>query len=218
MPADAGSSPAPMTPDEIRVLCEQAAKGEDEAITRLLAGHHSRLLGFTIRKIGVDWQGKIDAEDILQEAYVSVFTGISGFTYQGDDSFYHWVTRIIEHRFLDQVRALRRKKRDAAREVAMNSADSSKHQAMLDRLMPDFTTASRIMRRQDAVGAMLLCMAKLPDDYRQAIQRLYLDEEPIKQVASDMGKTEDALRRLAGRAVERLAACMGHASRYLSRG
>jgi RNA polymerase sigma factor (sigma-70 family) len=209
-------APAPPTPAEIEALCMSAAKGDEESITRLIAAHHHRFLGFTIRKIGVDWQGKLDAEDVLQEAYLGVFTGIAQFTYQGEDSFYHWVTRIIEHRFLDQVRALRRKKRDAAREVAADPNQASKHQAMLDRLMPDFTTASRIMRRQDAVGAMLLCMAKLPEEYRQAIQRIYLDEEPIKQVAADMGKTEDALRRLAGRAVERLAACMGHASRYLS--
>jgi RNA polymerase sigma factor (sigma-70 family) len=197
-------------------LSVKAAAGDQEALTRLLCSHHHRLLGFTIRKIGVDWQGKIDAEDVLQEAYVSVFSGISGFTHQGEDSFYYWVTKIIEHRFLDQVRAIRRKKRDAAREIAANPAESSRHQAMLDRMMPDLTTASRVMRRQDAVAAMLLCMAKLPEEYRQAIQRLYLDEEPIKQVAASMGKTEDALRRLAGRAVERLAACMGHASRYLS--
>lgn len=216
MLADEGPTPPPISPAEIESLSAQAAAGDQEAITRLLCGHHHRLLGFTIRKLGVDWQGKIDAEDVLQEAYVSVFSGIASFTYQGEDSFYYWVTKIIEHRFLDQVRAIRRKKRDAAREISTNPGESSRHQAMLDRMMPDFTTASRIMRRQDAVGAMLMCMAKLPDDYRQAIQRIYLNEEPIKEVAADMGKTEDALRRLAGRAVERLAACMGHASRYLS--
>ena len=216
MAAEDKPSPAPPTSEEIEALCVGASNGDEESITRLLAAHHQRFLGFTIRKIGVDWQGKIDAEDVLQEAYLGVFTGIAQFTHQGEDSFYHWVTRIIEHRFLDQVRALRRKKRDAAREIAIDPNHASKHQAMLDRIMPDFMTASRIMRRQDAVGAMLLCMAKLPEEYRQAVQRLYLDEEPIKQVAADMGKTEDALRRLAGRAVERLAACMGHASRYLS--
>lgn len=216
MASEETPSPGPPTPSEVEALCVSAATGDEDAITRLIAAHHHRFLGFTIRKIGIDWQGKIDAEDVLQEAYLGVFTGINQFTSQGEDSFYHWVTKIIEHRFLDQVRALRRKKRDAAREVAFDPHQSSKHQAMIDRLMPDFTTASRVMRRQDAVGAMLLCMAKLPDDYRQAVQRLYLDEEPIKQVAADMGKTEDALRRLAGRAVERLAACMGHASRYLS--
>jgi RNA polymerase sigma factor (sigma-70 family) len=219
LPRGMAPEPAPTpppTPSEIAGLCARASAGEEEALTHLLAIHHHRLLGFTIRKIGVDWQGKIDAEDVLQEAYVSVFNGIKDFKPQGDDSFYHWATKIIDHRFLDQVRALRRKKRDAAREVAMTGHDPSKHQAMLDRLLPDLTTASRVMRRQDAVAAMLLCMAKLPEDYRQAIQRVYLDEEPIKDVAADMGKTEDALRRLAGRAVERLAACMGTASRYLS--
>lgn len=216
MPSEETPTPTPLSPAEIEACCSAAAKGDEEAITKLIACHHHRFLGFTIRKIGIDWKGKIDAEDVLQEAYLGVFNGIAQFSPQGEDSFYHWVTKIIEHRFLDQVRALRRKKRDAAREVAFDPGQSSKHQAMLDRLMPDLTTASRVMRRQDAVGAMLLCMAKLPEEYRQAIQRLYLDEEPIKKVAEDMGKTEDALRRLAGRAVERLAACMGHASRYLS--
>ncbi len=206
----------PLTPQEIEELCLKAAQADEEAITRLIAAHHHRFLGFTVRKIGVDWQGKIDAEDVLQEAYLSVFQGIVQFAYQGEDSFYHWVTRIIEHRFLDQVRALRRKKRDASREIAVDGGQASRHQAMLDRIMPDFTTASHVMRRQDAVAAMIMCMAKLPAEYREAIQRMYLDEEPIKEVAASMGKSEDALRRLAGRAVERLAACMGHASRYLS--
>lgn len=213
------SSPTPLTPEEMEGLCKQASEGDQEAVTRLLCYHHNRLLGFTIRKIGVDWQGKIDAEDVLQEAYVSIFNGIAGFSYQGEDSFYHWASRIIDHRFLDQVRALRRKKRDAAREVSAaqgGSPNDSRHGNMLSKILPDFITASHIMRREDAIGAMLTCMAKLPEEYRVAIQRLYLDEEPIKVVAADMGKTEDALRRLAGRAVERLAACMGHASRFLS--
>lgn len=208
--------PTPLSPAQLEELCQRASSGAEEAITQLLCYHHNRLLGFTIRKIGVDWQGKIEPEDVLQEAYVAIFAGISGFTFQGEDSFYHWASRIIDHRFLDQVRALRRKKRDAAREIALAPGSVSKHESMLNRLMPDFITASHVMRRQDAVAAMLTCMAKLPEEYRVTIQRLYLDEEPIKKVAEDLGKTEDALRRLAGRAVERLAACMGHASRYLS--
>jgi len=211
------TQPTPLSPEEIQAVCVQASTGDQEAITRLLCYYHGRLLGFTIRKIGVDWQGKIDAEDVLQESYIAIFSGINGFTYQGEDSFYHWATRIIDHRFLDQVRALRRKKRDAAREVTMQATGGeSRHASMLGRLMPNFITASHIMRREDAIAAMLTCMAKLPDEYRIAIQRLYLDEAPLKTVADEMDKTEDALRRLAGRAVERLAACMGQATRYLS--
>lgn len=205
---------------DMPTLCTLAAQGDQDAVTQLLFLHHSRLLGFTIRKIGVDWQGKLDPEDVLQEAYIGVFAGIATFEYRGEDSFYYWVTRIIEHRFLDAVRALRRKKRDAAREVALagGSSASSRHQSMFDRLLPDLTTASRVMRREDAFAAMLTCMAKLPDDYRHVIQRVYLDEATMAEVAKELEKTEDAVRRMAGRAVERLAACMGTASRYLSQG
>lgn len=211
-----GPTPVPLPPAELESLCRQASAGDEDALTRLLCHHHHRLLGFTIRKIGVDWQGKIDPEDILQEAYISVVGSIGSFTWQGEDSFYHWVARIIDHRFLDQVRALRRRKRDAAREVALDASRSSRHGAMLDRLLPDFSTASRAMRREDAVAAMLMCIAKLPEDYRRAVERIYLNEEPIKDVAREMDRTEDALRRLVGRALERLAACMGRASRYIS--
>lgn len=203
--------------EDIPALCVQAAQGDQDAVTKLLFLHHARLLGFAIRKIGVDWQGKLDPEDVLQEAYIGVFAGIATFEHRGEDSFYHWVTRIIEHRFLDQVRALRRKKRDASREVSIGGAGgASRHQSMFDRLLPDLATASRVMRREDALAAMLTCMAKLPEDYRQVIQRVYLDETSMADVARELDRSEDAVRRLAGRAVERLAACMGAASRYLS--
>ncbi len=211
-------TPSEAEATDIPALCAQAAQGDQDAATKLLFLHHARFLGFTIRKIGVDWQGKLDPEDVLQEAYIGVFAALATFEHRGEDAFYHWVTRIIEHRFLDQVRALRRKKRDAAREVSIAGGDASRHQSMFDRLLPDLTTASRVMRREDAFAAMLTCMAKLPEDYRQVIQRVYLEEASMAEVAKELDRTEDAVRRLAGRAVERLAACMGTASRYLSQG
>lgn len=174
-------------------------------------------MGFAMRKIGVDWQGKIDPEDILQEAYISIFAGISSFEYRGEESFYHWASRIIDHRFLDQVRSLRRKKRDASRELATGSGgDNSRYHQLLDRVSAETTTPSRVMRREDAVAAMLMCIAKLPEDYRKAVQRLYLEEAAVSEVAGELGRSEDAVRRLAGRAIEQLARNMGHASRFLS--
>jgi RNA polymerase sigma factor (sigma-70 family) len=89
---------------------------------------------------------------------------------------------------------------------------------LLDHVLRDSLTPSRVMRREDAVAAMMACIARLPEDYRQVIQRMYLEEKPLKEIAADMGRSEDALRRLAGRAVEQLGRCMGRASRYLSLG
>jgi len=216
--SDMPDAPKPSSAEGGRVeaLCRQASQGDQDSVTQLLCLHHSRLLGFTIRKVGVDWQGKLDAEDVLQEAYVGIVNSIATFEYRGEDSFYHWATRVIEHRFLDQVRALRRKKRGSLKQMHAAGTSPSRHESMLEKLLPDFVTGSKVMRRQDAVAAMMMCMAKLPEDYRVVVQKLYLDEQPLAEVARELGRTEDAVRRLAGRAVERLAACMGEASRYLS--
>jgi RNA polymerase sigma-70 factor (ECF subfamily) len=209
-------SPQPHSLDAaaIEALCQSASGGDAEALEQLLWHHNARLLGFVRRKIGVDWQGKIDAEDVLQEAFVKIFAAAKDFTYAGEDSFYRWASRIVDHTFIDQVRHQRRQKRDATREVALSSG--SRHGMLLDHVLRDSLTPSRVMRREDAVAAMMACIARLPEDYRLVIQRMYLEEEPLKQIAADMGRSEDALRRLAGRAVEQLGQCMGRASRYLS--
>ena len=200
----------------IEAWCVQAIGGDQSALEKLLWAHHARLLGFARRKIGVDWQSKIDPEDILQEAYIDVFSTIADFSYRGEDSFYRWATRIIDHRFIDHARHWRRRKRDTAREVHAAGSASSAHQSLLERCLPNVSTPSVALRREDALGALMACLARLPDDYRLVVQRLYLQQEPLSAVAAELNRSEDAARRLAGRALERLTRCLGRASGYLS--
>jgi RNA polymerase sigma-70 factor, ECF subfamily len=198
-------------------MCQQAAGGDEMALEQLLWLHQARLLGFLRRKVGVDWQGKIEAEDVLQEGYVEICAAMKKFTWTGEDSFYRWATRILDRTFIDRVRSLRRKKRDVIRETSAGEiGGESRRHSLLQQVLRDTATPSRIMRREDAIAAMTACIAKLPEDYRIVVQRLYLDEESLKTIAADLGRTEDAVRRLAGRAVEQLHECMGRATRYLS--
>lgn len=206
----------PQEPDEQRALCDRASQGDPRAIERLLWMCHRRLLDFAQRKIGVDWRGKIEAEDLLQEAYIYVFQHAEDYEPRGVDSFYHWVAMVIDHRFIDRVRHARRQKRDVTREVPGQHRLDSSHAALLDRCTANHPRPSQLLRREEAIGALMSCIAKLPDDYRFVVQRYYLDEEPLSSIAEGMGKSTDAVRRMAGRATERLSHCLGHARRYLS--
>ncbi|MBU0637407.1 MAG: sigma-70 family RNA polymerase sigma factor [Planctomycetes bacterium] len=199
----------------IAAWCHAAAGGSTGALEKLLWTYHGRLLSFTRRKVGVDWQGKIDPEDLLQEAYIAVFAGIGEFEYRDEDSFYHWAARIVEHRFIDHVRRWRRKKRAVSREASAGRRSSSVA-SLLERVQQHDATASQVLRRADAAAALLTCVARLPDDYRAVVQRFYLRQEPLADIAADLGRSEDAVRRLGSRALERLARCLGRASRYLS--
>ena len=203
-------------PDEaaIEQCCVAAAAGDTEALERLLAHYHARFLSHARRKVGPDWAGKLEAEDVLQEAYADAFATIQSFAYRGEESFYHWLVRIIDHRFVDQLRHAKRKKRGADRQVPLQGQRST-WTSLFDQCMSDPNSPSLAMRREDAAGALVRCVACLPPDYRDVVQRVFLNEEPLAAVAADLGKSEDALRRLAGRALERLRDCLGRASRFI---
>ena len=213
MTADASTS----DPARVEALCRRAAAGQADALEELLCVHHRRVLGFLKRKVGVQWLGKIEPEDVLQEAYVEAYKAMPRFEYQGEDSFYRWLSQIVDHRFFYHVRHWSAQKRDAAREVAGGRRSSDSLNGLLEQCLRDTQTPSEFLKHQDAAGALLGCLAHLPEDYRTVVQRLHLDQAPIATVAAEMGRSEDALRRLSGRALEKLRECLGRASRFLSR-
>ncbi len=198
-------------------LCTAAAGGDPAAAERLFVLHHHRFLALATRKIGADWAGKIEAEDLLQEAYAAAWSTIAKFEYRGEDSFFRWVATIIDQRFIDRVRALRRKKRDATRESHIPD-HASRVQTLAERLALDQPAASRIARRKDAGAAMIAALATLEPDHRRVLELLHLDERPIADVARELNRSEDAVRRLAGRAMEALRQGLGRASRWITLG
>ena len=195
-----------MQEPDVQAVCREAAAGSAEALTTLLLVYHERLLEHAVRKVGPDWRGKLDPEDLLQEAYFDVFTAIGSFKYQGADSFYHWVAQIVDRRYVDQVRRWRARKRDVAREQRQGAAgaNTSSYQNLLDRHLRDSQTPSRSVGTRESVGVLMCAIARLPEDYRQVLRRVYLNDEPLAAVAAEMRRSEDAVRRLAGRALERL--------------
>jgi RNA polymerase sigma factor (sigma-70 family) len=80
----------------------------------------------------------------------------------------------------------------------------SRHESFLGQCLPDLNTPSIVPRRREAVAAMMVAIAKLEPDQRTVVQRLFLDAEPIAEIARDMGRSEDAVRRLGSRAMEKL--------------
>jgi RNA polymerase sigma-70 factor, ECF subfamily len=195
----------------IHRLCDQAANNL-VALEQLLWVYHARLLSYARRKIGPEWRGRIEPEDVLQEAYLEVFGTIARFTWTGQDSFYRWVARIVHLRFIDHVRRLRRKKRGGHACRLEPAGSASRHDLLLGRCLAK--TPSSVVGRQEALAAMMTSMAQLPEHYRTVIQRVYLNEDPVATVAADLGRSEKAVRHLAARAVRRLGHHLGRASDF----
>lgn len=204
------------TPESIAQWMHQAIAGDVDALERLLAVHHRRFIGFARRKIGTDWAKKIDADDLLQDAYVQVFSSVRTFASGSPDAFYYWVTRIIENKFFDSVRHWSRQKRLVARETSQSASIQSRYDALLTECGPVVSSPSLSIRKAEMQGALLGCIARLSPDYREVVRRVHLGEESYEVLAAELGRTPEAVRRMASRAVEQLRECLGRASQFLS--
>lgn len=201
--------------EAIEAACRRAATGEHDALEHVLTAYHRRLLGFVRRKIDARWLGKIEPEDVLQEAYVEAFKSIGGFQYQGEESLYHWMTRIIDNRFFSQVRRWQALKRQASRETRKPDC-SSAYQTLLEELGTETQTPSRVAHQLEVQGAIMSCMARLPDELRIVVYRHYFQADTFAAIARDLNRSEDSIRRMAQRAMDGLKTCMGRASQFLS--
>ncbi|MDX2197374.1 MAG: RNA polymerase sigma factor [Phycisphaerae bacterium] len=210
------SDATPPQPTPVAALCIAASSGDADALEALLAMHHARMMGLARRKIGLEWRERIDAEDLLQEAYIDAFSHVAGFEARDEDSFYRWLARIVETRFLDHVRHWTRAKRDVSR-VAGKGGTDSMYDAVLEQCRPDEKTPSSFLRKDEAVGALMSCIARLPEEQRAVVQACLIEQRSYEEVGAEIGKTGEAVRRQCARAIEKLRECLGRAALSLSR-
>jgi len=163
----------------------EARQGNAAALSKLLATYHARMRARV--QAGLDDQGlqaKVGPDDIMQEVYIYVFRNLDQFEDRGPGSFGAWLNTVLDHKLIDAQRAARRRVRDIAREVPLEegkAADS--YWNLLDEVYADSRTPSRVVRRQEAIGALLMCISDLTDEQRQCVSLRFLEGLPVAQVA-----------------------------------
>ena len=197
----------------------RAIAGDRSALERLLLTHYERLHARIRRRLPAAVQGILAPEDILQQAFVSVFQGISSFEPRGPHSFFRWVSGISENRLQDAIRAHRAAKRGGGRSPLQRArADNGGSEVCLLALLagPE-RTPSRTAARREAAGAVHVAMAALKDDYREAIRLRYIDGLSVREIAQAMKRSESSVHHLCSRALSELRVVMGRSSQYLTR-
>src|SRR5689334_19791331 len=129
-------------PDNDERLARRAARGDRDAFDEIVRRHRDRVYAVGLRICGSD----ADAEDVLQETFLSAWRGLGGFG--GRAQLSTWLYRIATNRALDLVRARRPQTPLAA--VAEPAAAGDE--------VEDAAT-----RR-----AVLAALARLPDEFRAA--------------------------------------------------
>ncbi len=199
-------------------LVAAAVAGDRGALERLLLAHYARLEQRVRSRLGAEVAGFVGVEDVLQEAFVDVFRGIGKFRLAGEGSFSAWLNTVVEHRLLDTLRRLRRKKRGGdRRQVTRPAAAADSSLADLVALLSDHgSTPSQCAARDEAIRAVQVGLAGLPTDQRAVILHRYIEQQSIESTATAMRRTPGAVRGLLHRAKNSLRDALGRSARWFA--
>jgi RNA polymerase sigma-70 factor (ECF subfamily) len=106
--------------DSINELISEAARGDRQAASALFERFHDRLLKMIRLRMDRRLQGRVDSEDILQEAYLDASQRLADFAAHPPTSFFLWLRFLAAQKLIDAQRHhLGVEKRNAGMEVSL---------------------------------------------------------------------------------------------------
>ena len=201
-----------MKPNESKSNLVRAARaGDRAALAQILLAHYDELFRHINVRISRELQGVLRAEDVLQQTFVKATQAITTFELRHERAFLGWLKTIADNLVRDAQKRRHRERRD--RREAGSDAPSP-----LKGVMCGDTSPSRRAAQGEVVRGMKAAMNRLPDEQRDVLQRRYLGNQSLEEIATALGRSKDGIRGVCFRARKNLRAVMGRTSLYFSSG
>jgi RNA polymerase sigma-70 factor (ECF subfamily) len=194
-------------PEQLLAL---AKAGDTEALGRLVQRHRNYMLVLARMQAGRFPPGKLDSQDLMQEAWLAAHRGIGKFRGHSEPEFRAWLRTILASVLANQVRRYRGTlRRDLRLERAL-AVGLDRSSAALERCLvsPLSSPSDRASRREQSI-LLADALGRLPDDYREVIVLRQLEGLRFAEVALRMGRSEDSVKNLWLRALDRMRREMG---------
>jgi len=151
-------------PSSINDLLARAKAGEEQALAELFSRFRDRLRRMVHLRLDRRLQGRIDASDILQEAYIDIARRFPQYASAGGMPFFLWLRQLTGQKLIDLHRHhLGAKMRDASQEVSLyrGALPQASSVSLAAQMLGRLTTASRAamraelqLRVQEAINSM----------------------------------------------------------------
>ena len=185
-------------------LADRVRAADPDALSEYLELHRAQLTAFIERKLGPALRAKIEPDDLIQEVHMECHRSLAEIDL-GDREPFSWLCQVAERRIIDAHRHFfGAQKRDAGREVSLGKPVGDASQALIHLIAASITSPSKAFSRGQREFRLLEAMDQLPEDARKAIELRYGQGLPTKEVASELGKSDGAVRVLLTRTLKKL--------------
>jgi RNA polymerase sigma factor (sigma-70 family) len=162
-------TPEPRSSDSVELV--RAAQGGDRAaLGALMERYYPRVLGIVRARLGDELRRNTESIDVAQEAFGQAVRAFERFELRDEESFVKWMAQLVENRVRDLAKYQGRAKRDAGREVHLESllAAASASRAF-DPADSGATPAEQVAKVEEQALAMA-ALAALPEDQREVLR------------------------------------------------
>jgi len=162
-------------------LIERCRAGDQQAHYKLYKLYAKAMYNVAYRIVG----GEDEAEDVLQEAFVSAFRNLD--LYRGDATFGSWLKRIVVNKAINEVK--KRKMELMPEDEEFDVIEEQDDEVY----RPDLT-----------VGRVKQAIESLPDGYRSVLSLYLLEGYDHQEIAEIMGITESTSKSQLNRSKKKL--------------
>lgn len=174
-------------PDEAALL-QRLRQGEPEAYRELVDAYSPRVYRLALGMLG----DPSEAEDVLQETFLSVYRNVGGF--RGDSGLGTWIYRIAANASLMRLR----------RRKDMASLDETTEDSAEPKVAPSggfgFGDPEEAALSAEVRGVMARAIAELPEALRIVFLMRDVEDMPAAEVADALGLTVAAVKSRLHRA------------------
>lgn len=180
---------------------------EDEVLlARIDAGDQRAYTALVQRYVGKIWRlamsilrNEQEAEDAVQDVFVSLLQSLKSWNPEGEAKFSTWIYRVSFNKCIDIKR--KRRPTESADDMDMRCEEKNAYHETLD---------NQISARLSGH------MGKLPDAQQDALRMFYFEELTVAEIAEHLGNTEQGVRSLLKRGKASLRDTMQYDSAFKS--
>jgi len=185
-----------MLSPSVTTLLLQAREGSEPALNRLFEQCGERLLSLIRLRMGAKLRSRMESGDLLNATLLRAFRSFDSLEARNTPSLMAWLGRIAESEIRDEADRLNAQRRDAAKEVPLDS-DLGELAAQLRSQTSQLVLSESRARLERAIE-------QLREEYREIILLRRYEELGFKEIGARLGKSPDACRMLLARAMTAL--------------
>lgn len=188
---------------EFQRLLKEARAGSREAVAELVQRYRNYLCLIANEQLDSGLRVKAGASDVVQESLLAVQRDLGDFRGATHAEWLAWLRAILVHELHRTNRTYRQtSKRQMSREQSLD-AGGSQNQELLGLADGAETPGTRAVAKEQA-AQLATAISRLPEDYRLVLRLRNWDRMTFEQIAEQLSRTPDAVRKLWSRAVDRL--------------